>query len=390
MPLLAMLALMRWLDEGALRFLWMTGAASGAALLWWQDAGAYIVVTVATVLAWSALASRAPMQTAIEVSKSWLGGFALIVTPVLAWLGATAAIGPFLYYVYLFPVTVYTRKDGLAYVRSVVHDVSRSSAPLAVYRAVFFLVIFAVPFLVVVGGVLLVVRTAKLNQWQPPPLAVVTIFGGLCLRTLVANMDEAKLFDLSAPYHILLTVCVAGAARGLSRMRWVSGRLFLRAALVATVLAFPVHRTARTLHERHASRYSSVVGYRVRGASPPTLSPDELEHLIAAVQSASPRGRPILVLPFQPFLYELSDRSNPTSYDYLDPTYVTASTERRMISQAERARPALVVLAATRFADSGPTGEEIAPRVYSWVRKNYRLQTSIGEFDLLVPAERRR
>src|SRR5262249_17803511 len=70
--------------------------------------------------------------------------------------------------------------------------------------------------------------------------------------------------------------------------------------------------------------------------------------LVRHVQASVPPDRSILALPYMPMFYFLCERRNPTRWNYLWPGDQTAHDHERLIDEAERDPPALVLLSQQR------------------------------------------
>jgi hypothetical protein len=87
---------------------------------------------------------------------------------------------------------------------------------------------------------------------------------------------------------------------------------------------------------------------------------------IRKVQASTPAGRSILCLPYQPMVYFLSERRNPTRWDYIWPGDQSAEEYERLIREARRDPPAVVVIIGG--ADMG----RYAPAILDYVHAEFR------------------
>lgn len=101
-------------------------------------------------------------------------------------------------------------------------------------------------------------------------------------------------------------------------------------------------------------------GLRVRGSA-------DLQVYIEGLQNLAPSNRSILCLPYQPMLYFLCERRNPTRWNYIWPGDQTPEELQALVEQARRDPPALVVL----------NHEEVlrnyAPAVIDYIQRDYLL-----------------
>jgi hypothetical protein len=108
----------------------------------------------------------------------------------------------------------------------------------------------------------------------------------------------------------------------------------------------------------------------------------EQAHLIAdfiqRLQASVPPDRSILVLPYQPMFYFLCERRNPTRWNYLWPGDQTAQDHERLIEEAERDPPAIVLLAEQRDVAA------FAPAIVEYLRERYLWTGDVGDIAIYV------
>ena len=74
------------------------------------------------------------------------------------------------------------------------------------------------------------------------------------------------------------------------------------------------------------------------------------DSVLAFLQEHVAPGEQILIYPYLPIYYYLTNTSNPTSYDYFQPGMHTTEQGAEMIGQLEK-RPVRIVLLETSFAE---------------------------------------
>jgi len=96
------------------------------------------------------------------------------------------------------------------------------------------------------------------------------------------------------------------------------------------------------------------------------------------VQAQIPAGETILVYPYLPLYYYLTDTYSPARYDYLQPGMHTIEQARAMVSQIDSHRPQVVLLEPS-FAEKIPTSWPATPEsaiasdpVTDYILQNYR------------------
>ena len=114
----------------------------------------------------------------------------------------------------------------------------------------------------------------------------------------------------------------------------------------------------------------------VRIANAPMIA-----NFFQTLQAAVPHDRSILVLPYQPMFYFLAERRNPTRWNYLWPGDQTEQDYRTLIAEAERDRPAVVLLSEQNEVAS------FAPTIMDYVRGHYDQTGSVGDINIYVSRE---
>ena len=111
-----------------------------------------------------------------------------------------------------------------------------------------------------------------------------------------------------------------------------------------------------------------------------------LQEVVDRIEIYTDKGDPILALPLNPVFYFLTDRVNPTRYDWVLPGMLTVEEEKKMVAELENHPPKLVV-----FVDIPIDGKEerrlenYAPHLYAFLLENYQFDEIIGLFQILLP-----
>jgi Dolichyl-phosphate-mannose-protein mannosyltransferase len=115
-----------------------------------------------------------------------------------------------------------------------------------------------------------------------------------------------------------------------------------------------------------------------------------LEEVVDRIEIYTDKGDPILALPLNPVFYFLTDRINPTRYDWVLPGMLTPEEEKGMVEQLKNAPPKVIV-----YVDIPIDGKEerrlanYAPQLYGFIAENYRFDEMIGLFQILLPNKTR-
>jgi hypothetical protein len=111
-----------------------------------------------------------------------------------------------------------------------------------------------------------------------------------------------------------------------------------------------------------------------------------LEEVVDRIEIYTDKGDPILALPLNPVFYFLTDRVNPTRYDWVLPGMLTGEEEKKMVAELLSHPPKMVV-----FVDIPIDGKEerrlanYAPHLYAFLLENYQFDEIIGLFQILLP-----
>jgi hypothetical protein len=133
------------------------------------------------------------------------------------------------------------------------------------------------------------------------------------------------------------------------------------------------------------------------GVKAPTAEASSLERLTGYVRSRVPPGEPVfvanprfdLVNVGNPLVYVIVGRPNPTRYDVMQPGVVTtAPVQREIVSDLERARPALVIRWLSPLADHADdngAGESSGVRILDrYIADRYVPERRYGDYQVLA------
>ena len=118
-------------------------------------------------------------------------------------------------------------------------------------------------------------------------------------------------------------------------------------------------------------------------------SPNEakwISEVVKRIKLYSKTGDPVLALPLNPIFYFLTDRVNPTPYEWVLPGMLDEDKELQMVKTL-KAKPPKVVI----YVDIAIDGNEerrlknYAPHIYKYLVENYAFQEMIGLFQILHP-----
>jgi len=111
-----------------------------------------------------------------------------------------------------------------------------------------------------------------------------------------------------------------------------------------------------------------------------------LREVVDRIEIYTDKGDPILALPLNPVFYFITDRTNPTRYDWILPGMLTTEEEKKMVEGLKFQPPKMVI-----FVDIPIDGKEerrlanYAPLLYGFLVENYQFDEMIGLFQILLP-----
>jgi len=111
-----------------------------------------------------------------------------------------------------------------------------------------------------------------------------------------------------------------------------------------------------------------------------------ISEVVNRINLYSKKGDPILALPLNPLFYFLTDRINPTPYEWVLPGMLDKDEELKMVEILKIKLPKVIVY--VDIAIDGKEGRRLknyAPHLYGFLVENYRLHEMIGLFQILLP-----
>jgi hypothetical protein len=100
---------------------------------------------------------------------------------------------------------------------------------------------------------------------------------------------------------------------------------------------------------------------------------------VELMQRLAPPDRSILCLPYQPMIYFLCQRRNPTRWNYLWPGDQTPDDHKELIRQAKSDPPAVVLITEESEMAS------YAPAILDYVRREYTRRQVAGSYTIYLP-----
>ena len=110
-----------------------------------------------------------------------------------------------------------------------------------------------------------------------------------------------------------------------------------------------------------------------------------VEDIVSYIKRTTTKDEPIFALPLNPIWYFISERKNPTSYDWVLPqTIKILDEEQKIVDQLKNNIPKLIIYADIAIDDKEERRlSNYAPKVFEFILKNYTLEKIAGPFQIL-------
>jgi len=299
----------------------------------------------------------------------WLGGIVMLGFPFLIIWWSIGALPETFRQLVVFPFATYRKTSALPF-----PVLLRQRSFLDAATAL----LFYIPPLVQSVAAIYVVQSIVRRRFhfQEALLMFLVVWSGLFFLQVLVRSDLTHLLMTLPPFFLL-------AAFGWSILRkkianWKIDILLSSALTIVTGSYLWMIRSVALPDVSHETELLNLPRGGVRIANAPLVA-----NFFQTLQAAVPRDRSILALPYQPMFYFLCDRHNPTRWNYLWPGDQTASEHERLLEEAERDPPAIVLL-----SEQGQLAE-FAPMITEYVRMHYLLTNQLGDIAIYERIETR-
>ncbi|PYL06451.1 MAG: hypothetical protein DME33_13695 [Verrucomicrobia bacterium] len=343
------------------------GVLSAVSLFLRHDQAVYTIISIVALTIVLGLAqgnsiSRTNLKRALVF---WLVGIAVIFVPaVLVWwkIGALPEIFRQLI---VFPFATYRKTSSLPFPRLMVW---RPIVETAV--AVMF---YLPPFVQVIAALYLVQSViSRRFRRREAVLCFLVVWSALFYLQVLIRSDFTHLVITLPPFFLLTAFGWSIVHEKIADYCNVNIALSATFAGLAALLLWLVHSFAlpdvtRAEEELKLDRG----GVRIEHAR-------ALTDFVQRLQADVPPERSMLALPYQPMFYFLCERRNPTRWNYLWPGDQSAQDHERLVEDAERDPPAMVLLAQEREVAG------FAPTIIEYLRVHYLWSGKVGDIGIYV------
>jgi len=370
--LIAVLFIIRAAITGRRGWALAAGAATAVTILARHDQGFYLAVAVLTfglILKFSSKESAD--EHPLEMLAFWAAGTAIpLLLLIVPWLVA-GAIPDMFQQLVLFPLTTYARTSSLP-LPAIDLNEGRRWAMLA---SMFYLV---PAFYVLVA--LFLLRKALTRRCLDADLRIKTfvlVFSILFYCQALTRSDIYHLLIILSPFFIVVAWTAADVSKSIAgRLSSVTAEAVLGmfgaigawfVLLISPLMLTSTKAPMRALDlERGGLRMDSSAA-------------KSLEGIVALIQKHAAPDRSILSLPYNPMLYFLAERRNPTRWNYLWPGDQTADDHRALLEQAQNDPPAVIVLSSEKEM------QRHAPTIMDYVHSRFQAREQLGPWRIYLP-----
>jgi hypothetical protein len=358
--LLAALSTRQWLAFPA-------GALSALSLFLRQDQAVYTMVSIVALTIALALArgDSIPGTNLKRALLLWLAGIAIVLIPAILICWRIGALPEMFRQLILFPFTTYRKTSSLPFPRFTVWR--------SVWETAVVLLFYLPPFVQAIALLYLVqsVISRRFGR-REALLTFLVIWSALFYLQVIIRSDFTHLAITLSPFFLLTAFGWSIVHEKIANYRKLKLALSVVVAILVASFLWILHSFALPDGTRANEQLAlERGGVRIEQAH-------VIADFVQRLQASVPPERSILVLPYQPMFYFLCERRNPTRWNYLWPGDQTAQDHERLIEEAERDPPAIVLLAQQRDVAT------FAPTIVEYLRARYLWTGDVGDIAFYV------
>lgn len=355
------------------------GALSAASMLFRQDQGLYSAISILVYMLALKWARKPEISTPNlkRLAGFWLGGMVLIFLPSGIYWFVVGALPDMFKQLIVFPLTTYGKTSSIPLAWFSLNQSFTFNAAACLY--------YLPPVIEILAAVWLFAQIVRRDfSVKEAKLTFITLWSALFWCQGLTRSDYHHLLITLAPFFVLCAWCWSTVLENLGRMvankpksPFVPARVRIVTSIGAGVLVAGYLLAIEPVFLPSPIEASQTValpraGVRVQNAP-------ILENFIESLQSLARPGQSILCLPYQPMFYFLSERRNPTRWNYLWPGDQTPKEHQDLIRQAQSDPPAVIVV--TKEADL----EHYAAPILDYIHREYKHRTEYGSITIYLP-----
>ena len=318
---------------------------------------AIFVLVIVLILAHDHSVSRDTLQRALLF---WLVGIAILCIPLIIIWWRIGALPEMFRQLIIFPFATYRKTSSLPFPHLLAQRSFLDTATA---------LLFYIPPLIQTIAALYVVRSIVRRRFhfREAVLTFLVVWSALFYLQVMVRSDLTHLLITLPPFFLLAAFGWSIVRERIARKRTIDVALSVSLAIAVAAFLW-ILRPVLLPDISHATEQLNLPrgGVRVPQAA-------VIANLFENVQAAVPPSRSILALPYQPMFYFLSERRNPTRWNYLWPGDQTTRDYENLIEQAERDPPAVVLLSQQDAV------EKFAPIIAEYIRQHYLQTDQVGD-----------
>jgi hypothetical protein len=346
------------------------GLLTAVSLFLRHDQAIYTIMSIfALTIALSFARHDSVSRTNLKrVLPFWLIGIAIVFIPLVCVWWKIGALPEMFRQLILFPITTYRKTSSLPFPKLFARRSVLDTATV---------LLFYIPPLVQAIAALYLVQSILRRRFRQREaiLAFLLVWSALFYLQVVTRSDLTHLLITFPPLYLLIAFGWSIARETTANYRTIA--IIVSAAFTVLVAWFLWTVRSVALPDLTGANEELTLergGVRIRQAR---MVADFVQRLQADV----PPTRSILALPYQPMFYFLCERRNPTRWNYLWPGDQTARDHERLIDEAERDPPAVVLLSGQRELAA------FAPAILEYVQTKYIRTDDGGNLAVYVRRE---
>jgi hypothetical protein len=295
----------------------------------------------------------------------WLAGIAIVLIPTILVWWKIGALPEMFRQLILFPFTTYRKTSSLPFPRFTVRR--------SVWETVVVLLFYLPPFVQAIAMLYLAPSLISRRFRRPEAiLAFLLVWSGLFYLQVIVRSDFTHLVITLPPFFLLTAFGWSIVHEKIANHCKMD--IALSAVFATLVISFLWLLHSFALPDvTHANEQLGLDrgGVRIEHAH-------AVADFVQRLQADVPPERSILALPYQPMFYFLCERRNPTRWNYLWPGDQTAQDHERLVEEAERDPPAIVLLGQQREVAA------LAPTIIDYLRVHYLWSGNVGDIGIYV------
>jgi hypothetical protein len=365
--LVTLLLVLKFTETSRRRWAFLAGITTALIVLSRHDQGFYFIIAV---LIYALLIKF--YHKDIRPGKMlgfWISGILAVMIPLLTYWLVCGALPYMFRQLVIFPLYNYSRTSSLPFPVFKLNIALNKNMLTGLF---YFLPI--IEFLVAIWLIKKIVR--RQFYADHTHIAFILIISILFYCQVLTRSDYHHLFIILPPFFILLVLSIEAFIKMFSK-KWISAVVtFTILSLIASFILYtkPVYLPSLTEKTTEISldRAHGISAYKAEIAK-------RVEMVTRTIQKYSRPGDSILCLPYQPIFYFLSQRHNPTRWNYIWPGDQTADDYKQLIKQADESRTAIVVLYRKDEIN------KYAPEIIEYVNKKYKVAEEFDFVSIYVP-----